>query len=132
MALAASKTARFSYREVAPPVPRGDRRSFGARLGTIPNYTNDKPGVLLDGVAPGSPAAAAGLEKGDRIVAIDGVEVRSVQEFAYVLQDARPGQKARITIERAGKKLSLTATYGRRGAGPASEHHPTAPSSHGR
>ncbi|HWM86527.1 MAG TPA: M20/M25/M40 family metallo-hydrolase [Kofleriaceae bacterium] len=101
----------LTYRAVPSSLPMGDRRSFNASLGTIPSYTNDKPGVLLDGVRPGGAADQAGLKKGDLIVKIGDAEIRSVQEMVYVLQDARPGQKAILTIERDGKKLRVEATF---------------------
>ena len=118
----------LTYRAVPSSMPVGDRRSFNASLGTIPSYTDDKPGVLLDGVRPGGAAEAAGLVKGDRLLKIGGQDVRSVQEMVYVLQDARPGQKTILTIERDGKKLRVEATFAKstRG-GPAATSAPPAP-----
>ena len=118
IAIAASAMAgTLTYREVPSSLPSGDRRSFNASLGTIPSYTDDKPGVMLDGVRPGGAADQAGLKKGDRIVKIGETELRSVQEMVYVLQDARPGQKTIITIEREGKKLRVEATFGKSSRG---------------
>jgi Tol biopolymer transport system component/Zn-dependent M28 family amino/carboxypeptidase len=103
----------LTYRAVPSSMPVGDRRSFNASLGTIPSYTDNKPGVVLDGVRPGGAAEQAGLKKGDRITKIGNEDIRSVQEMVYVLQDARPGQKTIITIEREGKKLRVEATFGK-------------------
>jgi Tol biopolymer transport system component len=131
VALAASAMAgKLTYREVPSSLPMGDRRSFNASLGTIPSYTNDKPGVLLDGVRAGGAAAQAGLKKGDLIVKIGDTDIRSVQEMVYVLQDARPGEKTIITIEREGKKLRVEATFGKSSRGGPSQTpspHPPSP-----
>ncbi|MBA3242520.1 MAG: M20/M25/M40 family metallo-hydrolase, partial [Acidobacteria bacterium] len=53
-------------------------RSTGFRvyLGTIPNYGETTDGLKLDGVREGSPAEAAGLKAGDRIVRLAGRDVR--------------------------------------------------------
>jgi len=126
-AAASAMGGDLTYRSVAGSLPMGERRQFNASLGTIPSYTDNKPGVLLDGVRPGGAAEQAGLKKGDRIVKIGGEDVRSVQEMVYVLQDARPGQKTVLTIERDGKKLRVEATFGKSTRGGPSATAPPAP-----
>jgi len=117
----AARDGRLTYKLVPDSRPRGDRRSFSASLGTIPSYTARPPGVVLDGVRPDGPAARAGLQKGDRILKIGKVDVASVMEMVYILDDARPGQKTTITFERAGKMLTVPATFGA-GRGRGSPH----------
>jgi membrane-associated protease RseP (regulator of RpoE activity) len=121
----AMRDGRLTYRSVPDSRPRGDRRSFNASLGTIPSYTDKGPGVVLDGVRPDGAAAKAGLQKGDRILKIGAIDVASVMELVYVLDDARPGQKTTITIERGGKKMTLEATFGH-GRGRGGNHPPPA------
>lgn len=62
-------------------------------------------------VEAGSPAAAAGFQEGDLVVQADG---RRINEWAdlqqYVLM--RSGEAIRFTVERAGERVSLTATPG--------------------
>ena len=72
------------------------------------------PGVLLQGVASGSPAEAAGIRAGDRIVSFDGASIESLDEYAARLFAAQPGQRVRIGILRDGAPLELEATLGRR------------------
>jgi hypothetical protein len=126
-AAASAMCGMLTYRSVPSSITvASDRRSFNASLGTIPSYTDNKPGVMLDGVRPGGAADQAGLKKGDRILKIGSSEIRSVQEMVYALQDARPGQKTVLTIEREGKKLRVEATFGKstRG-GPAATPPPS-------
>ncbi|RMG48552.1 MAG: M20/M25/M40 family metallo-hydrolase [Acidobacteria bacterium] len=79
-------------------------------LGTLPDFTDPGPGVLVVRVMPDSPAERAGLRAGDRIVAIDGQAVADVRAYAEVLRGHAPGDTIRIEIERGGERLELDAT----------------------
>ena len=90
-------------------------RRQGASLGTVPSYTEDPnapPGVVLSDVVPDGAAQKAGLKAGDRIIAIGGVEVRSVNDLMFVLQAAKPGTDVKVVYVRDGKEHSVVATYG--------------------
>jgi membrane-associated protease RseP (regulator of RpoE activity) len=100
---------------VSPVAPGGDVRRKGASLGTIPSYSdepNQPPGAALSDVIPDGPAAKAGLKGGDRIVALGTVEIRNLNDFMFVLQAAKPGEAVKVTVMRAGKRLTLDAVYG--------------------
>jgi membrane-associated protease RseP (regulator of RpoE activity) len=60
-------------------------------------------GNRLRGVAPGSPAARAGLRKGDSLRTLNGLPVASLADVQYVLQRAPAAGKVGVTWERAGK-----------------------------
>lgn len=57
-------------------------------------------------VIPGSPAAAAGFQPGDHVVAIDGRPVRYFNELADLVQ-ASGGQLLAFTVERQGQQVVL-------------------------
>ncbi|HEY7529063.1 MAG TPA: trypsin-like peptidase domain-containing protein [Gemmatimonadota bacterium] len=64
-------------------------------------------GVLVAGVEPGSPAAAAGLSQGDVIVGFDDEAVRGVDDLHRILTDGRIGVRSRLSILRRTRKLEL-------------------------
>src|SRR5579859_1192485 len=67
-------------------------------------------GVLVIGVAPGGPAALAGLREGDLIVEINGQPVPSIDGLHKFLTGDQIGLEARLTVIRGTEKLSLPIT----------------------
>lgn len=70
------------------------------------------PGGRIEGIAPGSPAEAVGLQVGDRIFAIDGQEVRSASDLAAYIRK-HPGQQVTLRVLRQEQwlEVSLTPRY---------------------
>ncbi|MHC3473025.1 M50 family metallopeptidase [Streptomyces sp. 7R007] len=58
---------------------------------------------------PASPAAAAGLKAGDKIVSFDGVRTDDWNKLSDLIR-ATPGKTVPIVVERKGKELTLHAT----------------------
>jgi regulator of sigma E protease len=71
---------------------------FVPDLGVVP--------IFVDKVTDDSPAAKAGIQPGDRFVALDGQPARNSGEVsAYI--GRTPGQ-IRVTVERGGQRVELT------------------------
>jgi S1-C subfamily serine protease len=70
------------------------------------------PGALVNNVAQGSPAAAAGIQQGDVITALNGQPVTSESDLLVALAHAKPGQTVSITVNRNGQTLTLHAKLG--------------------
>ncbi|MEQ1856967.1 MAG: M20/M25/M40 family metallo-hydrolase [Longimicrobiales bacterium] len=85
---------------------------YGPYLGTVPDMTPREFGLRLTGVREGSPAAAAGLRPGDVVVEFDGKPVTDIYAYTYALQEKAPGDQVVIVVERAGERVSVTATLG--------------------
>jgi regulator of sigma E protease len=58
--------------------------------------------------APGSPAAAAGFEKLDRVVSVNGSAVASLSDLHWDLLNLIGSERADVTVERNGSRLPLT------------------------
>jgi S1-C subfamily serine protease len=70
-------------------------------------------GVGLEYVGPGTPAAAAGIEAGDVIVALDGHATASFSDLASLIHKLRPGDRARVTFDNlTGGTQTVTVTLG--------------------
>ncbi|MCA1593981.1 MAG: PDZ domain-containing protein [Acidobacteria bacterium] len=61
----------------------------------------DKQGVLLTSVAPGTPAALAGLRPGDLVTRLGGREVRGIEDLSLLLRESSVGASIDFTIWRA-------------------------------
>lgn len=111
----AGRSGKLTYRNAPAPAPMGDSRSFGASLGTVPDYAGDgRPGVLLSGVRPGSPAEKAGLRRGDLLVELAGTPIRDINDLMFVLRKAKPGEKATAAVDRGGERVTVEVTFGGR------------------
>lgn len=69
-------------------------------------------GVRIDRVFPASPAARAGLQRGDVVVRMDGKEVTSVEMMIDLVEDLEPKSKAELLVRRGDAELQITVTLG--------------------
>jgi DNA-binding MarR family transcriptional regulator len=67
---------------------------------------SDPPGLLVAEVRPGSPAAAAGLRRGDLLVAVAGVPVRSGVQLTRQLADLAGRRTLAVTVLRGEETLT--------------------------
>lgn len=66
-----------------------------------------KQGVLLGGVAEGSGAQAAGLQKDDLLVSLNAVPLENFGSFARALQGLKAGDRPPVEYYRLGQKASV-------------------------
>lgn len=103
-------------------------RAVDARLGSIIRIPVT-PGYLVELVYDGSPADRAGIRGGnlsvvvqgdeyllggDILTAIQGVPIRTHQDYVAKVKTLRPGQKIRATIMREGHTREVTLTVSER------------------
>jgi serine protease Do len=58
-------------------------------------------------VFAGTPAATAGVVRGDILTSLDGSPVHSRREFYEISRSITVGDRARVALDRSGKKLAL-------------------------
>jgi serine protease Do len=75
--------------------------------------------VVVASVQPGSPAEAAGVKPGDRLVRAGALAVSNPLDLERALLDVRAGQKAELLVKRAGQDQSLSLVMKPAGAAPA-------------
>ena len=78
-------------------------------------HSGAKRGVLVGGVIDSAPAAKAGLESGDLILALNGVAVdvefrEQLPEFNRLVADLEIGAPVEALIQRAGQETTLAVT----------------------
>lgn len=72
------------------------------------NKLSTLTGVVIEDVSEESPAAKAGLKKGDIVVEFDGERVRSVRQFTRLVQETPAGRKTPAAVMRGGQRVSVT------------------------
>jgi serine protease Do len=69
-------------------------------------------GALVSSVEPGGPAAKAGLQPGDVIIALNGVPVTDSTSLPSQVAGLAPGASAKVTVWRDKGSKDLSATIG--------------------
>jgi S1-C subfamily serine protease len=70
--------------------------------------------VRIVAVTPESAASKAGLQKDDRIVAVDGKEITALVDAMDAVRSHRAGETLKLEIEREGKRIALDVVLGAR------------------
>jgi serine protease Do len=76
----------------------------------------DQKGAMVASVVDGSPAARAGFEQGDVVIALNGTEVTDSKVLTRQVASIHAGDKATFTVMRNGARHTLTATIEKRDA----------------
>jgi len=102
---------------VAQKVLRDDESGQANRdtwFGSLPDFTEDVQGYQLAGVFDNSPAARAGLQKGDLLVRMAGETISDLTGFTRVLRAHSPGDLVEVEVRRDGRQLRFTVVMGNR------------------
>jgi S1-C subfamily serine protease len=86
---------------------RANRAWLGVGLSGEPGR-----GVAINEVRPQSPAAQAGLQAGDVLLALNGQKIDSVQQVIQRVHQLSPGEKVELKINRDGQEQTIVATLG--------------------
>ncbi|MBD1912793.1 trypsin-like peptidase domain-containing protein [Leptolyngbya sp. PL-A3] len=112
-------------KEILPQLARGEHVThpyLGVQIATLtpdlarqnnsdPNSSVLLPeitGVLVIGVVPNSPAASAGLRRGDVITELEGQAATSADQVQRTVENSRVGEPLRLTIRRGDNTQQLS------------------------
>jgi S1-C subfamily serine protease len=108
VSLGLAAVARFSlaipialFRERRARLEKGELPAAAERTAWIGFYPQaGEDGILISGVVPGGPADAAGLQRGDLLVSVDGQAVRDLRRLYGVLWRRGPGHLVGMQVLR--------------------------------
>ena len=80
----------------------------------LPVQSGVQIGDFANDAAGKSPAQAAGLQKGDIIIAVDGATINDSSDLVSALLNKSPGTQVKITVARGSGKQTVTVTLGER------------------
>lgn len=88
------------------------RPYLGITIYDATSYYSNITGIYIEYVEQNSAADKAGLQKGDKILEVNGKEVTTSSYFKHQLYKYNVGDKITIKIERNGKEKNIEVTLG--------------------
>ncbi|MGH3829653.1 MAG: S1C family serine protease [Pseudonocardiaceae bacterium] len=94
-------------------VTNSHRAELGVQVVTVLDLNGHSAGVGIEGVVAGGPAAAAGIQVGEVITAVNNSPVRTTSELSTALAQLNPSQTVPVTIIGAqGQTRTVMVTLG--------------------
>jgi hypothetical protein len=81
--------------------PTGERK---VSTGSVPDFAFSGEGVRIADLSSDSPAAKAGLQKGDIIIKLGQYNVTNLSDYSDALKNFKPGDSVELTYLRDGKE----------------------------
>ena len=104
--------------------PMLDRLRSGQSTSNVPRaylgvstQTVDGSGATVVDVGPGTPAAGAGIQVGDVIVALDNQPIGDPEGLATAIGNHKPGDRVTVTYQRGGARRTAQIILGTRPVG---------------
>ena len=80
----------------------------------LAQHFGTQKGVVVVEVEPRSPAAGAGIARGDVITRVDGKRVSTANALSNAIDSYKPGDTVHLTVVRNGQTRVVTVTLGTR------------------
>ncbi len=102
--------------DIAQAIVAGESLDFAFLGVNGDDVESGQAGAVIVEVTPGTGAEAAGIEVGDLVISIGGVEVQGIRDLAAQVRSYRPGTAVELVIIRDGQEITLDVTLGERPA----------------
>lgn len=96
--------------------PSAERAPASGWLGVTLDTSDAAIGVTIQRPLPGSPAMAAGLRPGDRVLSLNGVDTTSVDAFVQSVSARGAGEALTLHLLRRGEPLEVSVVLAERPA----------------
>ncbi|APE42564.1 trypsin [Sulfitobacter alexandrii] len=93
-------------------------RPMTEEVANVLGYDTPK-GAVIEAVSDDSPAAKAGLQKGDIIMSFGETSVEDLRDLTRAVATTEPEQQAKVTVLRKGEEVTLDVTVGKLDPKPA-------------
>ncbi len=80
-------------------------------------------GALVNKVLPDTPAAEAGIRRGDVLLKVNGKEIRGVRELQLLIASTQVGKQVEVIVLREGKEVALAVKVAERSEETAASAH---------
>jgi serine protease Do len=98
------------YGEVHPVWLGLEFQNLDPALREVMGLPNGLAGALVNRLHPGSPAAKAGVRRGDIVASLDGRAIKNAQQLFEMLEGVTSGQEIVLELYREGKLREVKAT----------------------
>jgi putative serine protease PepD len=102
-----------TVKDVVPQLIKGGdihRAYLGVSSAPAPNAD----GAVVAAITRGGPAASSDLRIGDRIVELDGQDIKEPGDLSSIVLDHKPGDRVGLTVMRGGEQRTIDVELGTR------------------
>lgn len=108
MALAlADAPERPEYKASGREAAMGGGDATRPYFGSIPDFSQDRPGYALSGVTKDGPAEKGGLKDGDIIIRLGDSKIGGLEDFDSALRKYKGGDTVPVVVQRGDQELTL-------------------------
>ncbi len=91
--------------------PQMETAHFSVTLGFMPDYSYSGKGVKVDAIIDGKPAQKIGMEPGDVVTNLGGIQVTDMNSYMKALSKFKKGDSAKVTVLRGKDEINFDVVF---------------------
>jgi len=91
--------------------PQMETAHFSVTLGFMPDYSYSGKGVKVDAIIDGKPAQKVGMEAGDVVTNLGGIQVTDMNSYMKALSKFKKGDSAKVTVLRGKDEINFDVVF---------------------